>query len=62
MKRKNKLFKMYLKDPYDTNKAQYRVHKNKLIHIIILYFSYKFKEVQHDINGTCMVGYKKFIE
>ena len=50
---------MYLKDPRDANKDQYRVYRNELNHIIRIakkkYFSCKFKEVQHDIKRTWSV-------
>ena len=58
IKHKNnlKLFKMYLKNPVDTNKAKYSKYRNKLNHILRIakknYFSRKFQETQNDSKST----------
>ena len=56
IKRKNKLYRRFLRSPTNSNSDQFRVYRNKLNHIIRIskkqYFSDKFYNCKNDIKRT----------
>ena len=55
-RKKNKLYKKFLKTPSKRNEAKYKIYRNKLTHIVRIakknYFDKKFENCKNDIKKT----------